>query len=278
VIEAAPIGICVFDAQDRFEVVIDAYCALSGFTREEVLAAEVGDLHPPEERAAHLAQLHARTAAGSSEPVEFTLRTKTGERRTVLGRGATVTGADGLPRRVGFVVDITARKAVEEVLRRANSDLEQANRTKSEFLATMSHEIRTPLNGVIGLTSLLRLTTLSPRQREYVQAVQASGEALLVLIDDILDFSKIEAGQLTLEGRPLDLRRLVGEVVAVFEGQAQVKGLALGAHVDPALPTLLEGDAGRLRQVLLNLVSNAVKLVLPLTAGDNSRCRTRHLW
>src|SRR5262249_28350764 len=104
-IEAAPIGICVFDAHERFEVVNDAYCALSGFTPQELRAAQVGDLQPPEERTVHLAQLRARTAAGSSEPVEFALHTKTGERRTVLGRGATVTGADGQPRRVGFVVD-----------------------------------------------------------------------------------------------------------------------------------------------------------------------------
>jgi PAS domain S-box-containing protein len=258
-IEAAPIGICVFDAQDHFEVVNDAYCALSGFTRQELRAAQVGHLHPPEERTAQLAHLRARTAAGSGEPVEFTLHTRTGERRTVMGRGATVTGADGQPRRVGFVVDITARKAVEEVLRRANADLERANRTKSEFVATMSHEIRTPLNGVIGLTSLLLGTPLSPTQREYVGALQASGEALLSLINDILDFSKIEDGQLTPEVRPFDPRHLVDEVVVLFEMAARAKGVHLGAQVAPAVPAVLVGDAARLRQVLLNLVGNAIK-------------------
>ncbi len=257
--EAAPIGICVLNAQDRFEAVNDAYCALTGYTREELLAAQVGDLHPPEERAAHMGRLHARSAAGRSEPVEFTLRTRTGERRTVLGRGATIMGADGQPRRLGFVVDITERKTAEEVLRRANAALERASRAKSAFLATMSHEIRTPLNGVIGLTSLLQATPLSPQQSEYVSALHASGEGLLGLISDILDFSKIEAGQLSLEVRTFDPRRLVGEVVGLFTAQARAKGLGLNAQVDPLVPALLAGDAGRLRQVLLNLLGNALK-------------------
>jgi PAS domain S-box-containing protein len=116
-IEAAPVGICVMTTQDHFAAVNDAYCALTGYTREELLAGVVGDLHPHEEREAHLAQLHARFAAGASDPVEFTLLTKQGERRTVLGRGTTVAGPGGPPQRLGFVVDISARKAMEEELR-----------------------------------------------------------------------------------------------------------------------------------------------------------------
>jgi PAS domain S-box-containing protein len=152
-----------------------------------------------------------------------------------------------------------ARLQSEEVLRQANIDLERANRAKSEFLATMSHEIRTPLNGVIGLTDLLRRSSLTSQQQEYVHAIQASGDALLSLINDILDLSKIEAGQMVLELQPLDPRQLVGDVVAVFLAQARAKGLHLSAKVDPAVPPLLVGDPVRLRQVLLNLVSNAVK-------------------
>ncbi len=157
------------------------------------------------------------------------------------------------------VQDITDRVEALDALRQANVELEKANRAKSEFVATVSHEIRTPLNGVIGLTSLLRGTPLSPQQQEYVAALQTSGETLLRLIDDLLDFSKIEAGQLTLEARPFDPRRLVGEVAGLFATEAGAKGLNLCADVDPAVPAALVGDAGRLRQVLLNLVGNALK-------------------
>jgi signal transduction histidine kinase/CheY-like chemotaxis protein len=144
-------------------------------------------------------------------------------------------------------------------VRALNTDLERASQAKSEFLATMSHEIRTPLNGVIGMTSLLRDTPLTAQQQGYVGTIQTSGETLLTLINDILDLSKIEAGQLTLERRSFDPRHLVEEVVAPFRGQAQARGLELRAQVDPAVPSVLVGDAGRLQQVLTNLVGNALK-------------------
>jgi len=180
------------------------------------------------------------------------------EQRWFVGRVTRFPG-EGPARAVVAHEDITERKRAVLALRQANVELAQASRAKSEFLATMSHEIRTPLNGVIGLTSLLQATPLSPQQREYVGGIQASGDALLALINDILDFSKIEAGQFHLETRSLDLRQVVREVVGLFAPQAQAKALQLGAQVDPALPPVLEGDSLRLRQVLLNLVGNAVK-------------------
>jgi signal transduction histidine kinase/ActR/RegA family two-component response regulator len=194
-----------------------------------------------------------------SEQVARTLLTRDGERRTVLSNSLTVTGPEGQLERLAFMMDITDRERAEEALRRANADLERATQAKSEFLATMSHEIRTPMNGVIGLSSLLQGTPLSLQQQEYVAAIQSSGDALLALINDILDLSKIEAGQLTLEQQPLDLRGLVGEVVSMFTAQARGKGLELCAQVDAAVPTALVGDALRLRQVLFNLVGNALK-------------------
>ena len=161
--------------------------------------------------------------------------------------------------RVGLRVDISQIKNQQAALETARTAAEAANRAKSAFLANMSHEIRTPMNGVVGMAELLCDTDLTEDQRLFAETIRSSGEALLVIINDILDYSKIEAERLTLHPEPFDLERTIHEVAMLLQPRARAKGLDLMIDFDMFLPTRYIGDPGRLRQVLTNLVGNAVK-------------------
>jgi signal transduction histidine kinase len=196
---------------------------------------------------------------------EFQQRRQDGSVFWILERATLGTGADG-QRVEGTAIDITQRKETEEKLqseiaerKRAQEAAHNANEAKSVFLATMSHEIRTPMNGIIGMTDLILDTKLTKDQRDDLSVVKSSAESLLLVINDILDFSKIEAGKLHLESIQFSPENTLADVAKLMRFRAREKGLNLDYTVAAEVPQKVVGDPGRLRQVLLNLVGNAVK-------------------
>ncbi|HWU85546.1 MAG TPA: CHASE domain-containing protein, partial [Rhodocyclaceae bacterium] len=195
-----------------------------------------------------------------SEQREWTYVRKDGTRCRVSLSVTPVRGVDGrIAGYLSIALDISRLKEAEASLLQAKEAAEQASRAKSAFLATMSHEIRTPMNGVIGMAQLLQGTPLTAEQQEYAEIIISSAESLLIIINDILDFSKVEAGKLELELLPFEPRPLLAGVVGMFLPQARARGIDLRLDTDARLPQWLLGDAARLRQVLVNLLGNAVK-------------------
>ncbi|MGH9264501.1 MAG: response regulator [Acidimicrobiales bacterium] len=255
-----------FVEMDELGVVLDwnrQATTMFGWPREEALGRELAALIVPAElRAAHRVGLKRYLAFGGgrvvSNRVEFEALHRDGHRFPVEVAVCEVASGTG---RVfnAFVRDTTKQKEVEEALASARDQAVEATQMKSAFLANMSHEIRTPMNGVIGLASLILQTPLDDIQRTYAEGLQSAGDALLSVINAILDFSKIEAARVDLEEVDFDLRELVEESVGLMAGPAAAKGLELATWCYPRLPTAVRGDPARLRQVLLNLVDNAVK-------------------
>ena len=256
---AMPDALLVVDQQGNIQKWNKVFAHATEYADDELLGVPIVQFFADEARE-HITQLLTPGDQESQGTVEAALLGKDGATALYHWKVAPLIDTSG--QSDGFVItgqDITDRKQVELSLQQAKESAEQSSQAKSEFLANMSHEIRTPMNGIIGMNELLLDTTLTAEQREYAETVKGSAEALLALLNDILDFSKIEARKLDLESVDFSLRENLGDAMKALAFRAHQKGLELLYEVAADVPDIVVGDPGRLRQIVTNLVGNAIK-------------------
>ena len=275
-IESSADGMAILE-NGQFIYLNQSHLSLFGYQKEELIGQSLVKLYSSEEIK------HFQTTVF---PVIANSHSWTGEAIALRKDGSTFVQEVSLfsfdeDKLICICRDISDRKAAEEKLLEAKQLAEAASIAKSQFLATMSHEMRTPMNAVIGMTTLLLDTPLNPKQQSFLETIRTSGDALLVLISDILDFSKIEADKLELERETFSVKHCIRESLSLVKAQAQAKQITLQSQIDPNLPDWIIGDLGRLRQILVNLIGNAVKFSegglvrvwARLQQGQDDRCQ-----
>ena len=278
IIESIDDGYFESDLKGNFTFFNDAMCRILEYPADEMTGI-MNRQALDEENAMKVSEIleQVRLTGEPAKAIEWILITKYGSNRFVEATLSIVRNEDRVP--VGFrgiLRDVTERRRAE-TLRQAKATAEAANKSKSEFLANMSHEIRTPLNSIIGLVELMMETDLTPDQREDLEVVLSASHGLLAVINDILDFSKIEAGKLELEETAFDLRDFLDESIRIMAPKSHEKNLELAYWLDPCIPHQLIGDPARFRQVMLNLIGNAIKftpsgeVVLSVTCEKQSQ-------
>jgi len=261
IFDLAPVGLAELSTDGRFIRVNPAVCDILGYSAEELISMTTADISHPDD--VEMVRLVVNELAQSNvEELKFTRRFIHAHGQVVwcAMRLVRIHGTDGADDYVlaGYL-DITDRNEFERQLAHMAAQAKEASQLKSNFLANMSHEIRTPMNGIIGMTELLLDTDLDDKQRDFAQTVRASGAALITVINDILDYSKIEAGKVDIEEIEFSVETVVHDVLHLLTHQAETKGLKLAGSVGDSIPAVVRGDPFRVRQVLVNLVGNAVK-------------------
>jgi PAS domain S-box-containing protein len=259
-VQQSPVSIVITDRTGCIEYVNPKFTQLTGYSSAEAVGQNSRILKTGETPAVLYRQLWERISSGGEWHGEILNKKKSGEFFWESVRISAITNHLGaITHYLAVKEDITARKALEQELRGARDAAEAGNRLKTNFLANMSHEIRTPMNGIIGMAELLRDTDLNGEQSEYARALLDSAESLMSVIDEVLDFSRLEERKLQLENVPFGLRASLENILHTLAGRAREKGLTLDFRISPEAPDALVGDPGRLVQVIVNLVSNAVK-------------------
>jgi PAS domain S-box-containing protein len=257
-IDNVPVAIYAKREDLRLFYVNKYWTQLTGVTCEDAIGKTDVDVSG-DDGLAFMEGDRAILRTGESQEIEETATAADGSLRYQMARKGSMVASDGTLYLLGSTIDITDQKQREKELREAQRRAVLADRAKSEFLANMSHEIRTPMNGVLGMAELLARSDLDPKQRTFTEIIVKSGNALLTIINDILDFSKIDAGQLVLDPAPFVLAEAIEDVATLVSTRAKEKDLELIVRVQPGLPHSYVGDVGRLRQIITNLIGNAVK-------------------